>query len=115
MIHQMRLFPEPFGLVKNRLKSIEVRLYDEKRKKINVGDEIIFSKLPECTEKISIRVNELFRFRSFRELYEYFPFEMFGREDKSMEWMLENTYSIYTEMEETKLGILAIRMELSVN
>lgn len=36
----MRLHKEPFELIKNGSKTIELRLYDEKRQMINLGDTI---------------------------------------------------------------------------
>ncbi|MBQ1852397.1 MAG: ASCH domain-containing protein, partial [Lachnospiraceae bacterium] len=38
----MQLQPEPFDLIKSGAKTIELRLYDEKRRKIRIGDEIVF-------------------------------------------------------------------------
>ena len=42
MQHIMRLNPSPFAMIENREKTIELRLNDEKRRLINVGDEITF-------------------------------------------------------------------------
>ena len=43
MTHQMQLQPEPFSMIKSGVKTIELRLYDEKRRKIRIGDEILFT------------------------------------------------------------------------
>lgn len=43
MKHCMKLNDNPFAAIEKGEKTIELRLYDEKRKKINVGDEIEFS------------------------------------------------------------------------
>jgi ASC-1-like (ASCH) protein len=40
-IHKMKLTTEPFDKIKSGSKIIEVRLFDEKRKDINLGDEIV--------------------------------------------------------------------------
>lgn len=42
MKHYMKLNPEPFEKIASGKKTIELRLYDEKRKLIKPGDEIIF-------------------------------------------------------------------------
>ena len=47
MLHKMKLNESPFERMKNGTKTIEFRLYDEKRKQIKVGDQIEFSKLPD--------------------------------------------------------------------
>ena len=54
MLHQMKLKESPFERIKNGTKTIEFRLYDEKRKQIKIGDKIEFSKLPELEEKIVV-------------------------------------------------------------
>lgn len=43
MIHNMKLHSTPFEMIKSGKKTFELRLYDEKRQKIKVGDEIIFT------------------------------------------------------------------------
>ena len=43
MIHNMNLNNEPFELIKSGSKTIELRLNDEKRRLLNVGDEILFN------------------------------------------------------------------------
>ena len=40
----MKLNESPFDRIKNGTKTIEFRLYDDKRKQIKVGDKIEFSK-----------------------------------------------------------------------
>ena len=42
MQHTMRLNKEPFEMIKSGMKTIELRLYDEKRKLLRIGDEIEF-------------------------------------------------------------------------
>lgn len=41
--HMMYLTPSPFKKIKEGHKTIELRLYDEKRKMISVGDTITFT------------------------------------------------------------------------
>lgn len=45
MIHYMKLQNNPFIKIKNKTKTIEMRLNDEKRKKINIGDNIEFTNI----------------------------------------------------------------------
>ena len=48
-IHCMRLNLAPFGRIRDGRKCIELRLYDEKRRNIQIGDGILFenTKAPE--------------------------------------------------------------------
>ena len=45
MRHTMKLKEDPFERMKNGTKTIEFRLYDEKRRKIKVGDEIYIEEI----------------------------------------------------------------------
>lgn len=43
MTHEMRLNTQPFKKIKEGEKTIELRLYDEKRRGISAGDIIVFT------------------------------------------------------------------------
>lgn len=45
MNHKMSLRNKPFNSIKSGTKTIELRLYDEKRKLISVGDIITFTNI----------------------------------------------------------------------
>lgn len=45
MMHQMKLQNDPFQMIKKGQKTIEMRLYDEKRKLVQVGDNISFTNI----------------------------------------------------------------------
>ena len=42
-VNQMNLYPEPFELIKGGSKKVEMRLFDEKRRKLSVGELIVFA------------------------------------------------------------------------
>lgn len=64
-MHVMHLAEEPFNWIKQGKKTVEVRVYDEKRRKLEIGDIIIFKKL--CSnEEIKVKVKGLARFKTFR-------------------------------------------------
>lgn len=47
----------------------------------------------------------------FKELYIDIPFQLLGRENKTLDWMLQDTYEIYDKENEEKYGVLRIRFE----
>lgn len=49
MLHTMNLAPAPMQMMRSGQKTIELRLYDEKRQRISIGDTIEFAN----TENIS--------------------------------------------------------------
>lgn len=69
MLHKMKLNESQFERIKNGTKTIEFRLYDEKRQQIKVGDQIEFSKLPTLQEKLLVDVVELYRENTFENLF----------------------------------------------
>ena len=112
MQHEMHLFEEPFELIKEGRKTIEIRLYDEKRRKIGIGDVITFRKLPGNHEEVKCKVVGLSIFRSFSDLFKAFDKSKFGHpESMSLEEQLGRSYSIYSEENEKKYGVIGIHIE----
>ena len=112
MEHYMSLYERPFNDILNGNKTLEIRLNDEKRRKVSVGDYIIFSKLPSVDETLKVEVIGLYPYSSFRELYEAFPFAEFGCEGRTMEDLLEGTYKLWVKEREKKYGALGLRIKL---
>ena len=55
MLHKMRLQDLPFDSIASGSKTIEIRLNDDKRKLVRIGDQIEFSKLPALKEKVNVK------------------------------------------------------------
>ena len=108
MLHKMKLNESPFERIKNGTKTIEFRLYDEKRRKIKVGDQIEFSKLPDLQEKLLVEVIELYREDTFEKLFRklYTDEEEIKRKTRSM-------YEIYSKEKEQQYGILGIKIKIT--
>ncbi len=110
MIHKMNLNDKPFNSIKNGFKTIEMRLYDEKRRLINVGDIIEFTNRV-TNEKISAKVIKLHLFNNFEELYK--QFDKFSLGYKENEIASANDMSIYYSKEEQeKYGVVGIEIKL---
>lgn len=110
MLHKMKLNEGPFERMKNGTKTIEFRLYDEKRQQIKIGDQIEFSKLPDLQEKLLVDVMELYREDSFENLFRklYNDEEEITRKTKAM-------YEIYSPEKEQQYGILGIKIKINVD
>lgn len=65
----MKLNESPFERIKNGTKTIEFRLYDEKRQQIKIGDQIEFLKLPDLQEKLLVDVIDLYKEDTFEYLF----------------------------------------------
>ncbi|QAT38822.1 ASCH domain-containing protein [Clostridium sp. JN-9] len=112
MLHKMRLKSEEFYNIKYNNKIMEVRLNDEKRKKIKVGDKIIFYRLPELGEFIFVTVEEIYKFMTFKQLYNMFPLHYFGYNNQNINEILNRIYSIYSPEQEEKNGVIAIKFKV---
>ncbi|WP_368646113.1 ASCH domain-containing protein [Alkalibacterium putridalgicola] len=111
MHYFMGLYDRPFQLVASGEKIVEVRLYDRKRRNLKIGDLITFNKLTNPLEDVTVRIKDLTRFPTFKEMYQTIPKEAMGSTDSSLEEMLEKTYTIYSPEKEQEWGTLAITIE----
>ncbi len=68
MLHHFTLRDGPFASVKSGRKTIELRLYDEKRRLIQVGDSIRFTRA-DSEESVTSRVIALHPYPDFDALY----------------------------------------------
>ncbi|MGN1327160.1 MAG: ASCH domain-containing protein [Clostridia bacterium] len=107
MLHKMKLNESPFERIKNGTKTIEFRLFDEKRQKIKVGDKIEFSKLPELEDKIVVEVLDLYRDVSFEEL-----FKKVFTDKEEIERKTQFMLQFYTHEQEKKYGVVGIKIKL---
>ena len=115
MLHEMKLNSIPFEKIKTGQKIIEVRLYDEKRQMVKIGDIIVFAKLPDKMEKIKVEVVGLSIFKSFRDLFSNFDKSKFGHDQNlSLDEQIELQREYYTEDEEKTSGVIGIHIKLNL-
>lgn len=108
MIHKMKLNQSPFDRIKNGTKTVEFRLYDDKRKQIKVGDKIEFSKLPEQSEKLLVEVLELYQDKTFENLFR----KLYKDNEEEIERKTKSMYTIYSQEQEKQYGVLGIKIKI---
>ncbi len=113
MIHYMKLNNVPYCKIEDGSKTIEIRLYDEKRALIKIGDTIVFTHINDKSRTLTVNVVALHKYSSFREMYTNIPFSKFGLNDYSLDDMLDMTYEIYSKEKETKHSVLGIEIQLN--
>ncbi|MDE7182530.1 MAG: ASCH domain-containing protein [Clostridia bacterium] len=106
----MNLAPSAFKSIGIGKKTIEMRLYDEKRAKLNVGDEIVFENT-ETHQKIKCNVINLTRYKDFFELYSNFDKVAIGYKINETA-NAEDMYAYYSPEQVVKYGVLAIEIKL---
>ncbi len=109
-IHQMNLHTAPFDLILSGEKIYELRLYDERRKVLKVGDFIEFDET-NGHRKLVVQIEDIMHFANFAELYASLPFDKIGY--KSDEKADPSDMDIYYSKEKQRMyGVIAIKVRL---
>ncbi len=110
MFHYMNLVPSAFSKIADGSKTIELRLNDEKRQRINVEDTVVFN-CSSTKDIITAQISGLHKFSDFEELYKTLPLEKCGYT------VAELDTAHYTDMEQyyareqiKKYGALGIEL-----
>ena len=106
----MKVQEKYYNLLKKGIKTIELRLYDDKRKKINVGDEIIFENLNNSNDSFIGIVEALYPAQNFMKLSEKIP--IFKTGFQTQEELLETMENFYPINVQTKTGVLGIEIKI---
>lgn len=106
----MKLQPKVFTQVVDGNKTIESRLFDEKRQKISIGDTIIFSREPENIITTHTKVVDIFRARNFEELVSKFSSTDFGNTSQSE--TLAELSEFYSEKDQEKYGVVGFKLKV---
>lgn len=113
MKHVMKLHDAPYNMIKNGCKTIELRLYDEKRRFISVGDEIEFVHSQAPNRTLLCRVIALHIFDSFEELYNNLPLLQCGYTEEDIFTASPADMDLYYSKEsQEKYGVIGIEIEL---
>ena len=110
MKHYMHLNPEPFEKIASGRKTIELRLYDEKRQQIKVGDILVFTNL-DNKEALQTKVVNLHRFAFFQELYSELDLVKCGYMKETAHLATpEHMEKYYSKEKQQKYGVLGIEI-----
>lgn len=109
-MHEMKLKDWAFDSIKNGFKTIEMRLNDEKRKLVKIGDIIEFTNI-ETNEKLKVCVINLHYFNTFEELYKSFDKVKLGYKESDIASPSDMDI-FYSKGEQEKYGVLGIEIKL---
>lgn len=113
MIYNMKLKNEPYNLIKSGKKTVELRLYDDKRRRLDVGDKIIFTNMSAKEEQIAVKIRALYRYETFEDLFEEIPAEKCGiTSDSNVKNLVSGMRRYYSEEDEKRYGVLGIKVEV---
>ena len=113
MTHYLKLNPFPFFQIESGNKTIELRLYDEKRKEIKIEDHIIFTHREDDSRSLTAKVTHLHTFVSFRELYATLPLLKCGYTEQNVHTAdFHDMAQYYSQKEQELYGVVGIEFEL---
>ena len=111
--HHMKLHSSPFEKIKSGEKTIELRLFDEKRQRIKVGDRIVFTNT-DSGKSLWVTVVKLHRFDSFAQLYEALPLLQCGYTAEDVDKAHPSDMEAYYSVEEQKkYGVVGIEIQVN--
>lgn len=116
MTHYMRLNPEPFDKIASGRKTIELRLYDEKRKLVKPNDEIIFTHIQNPCRSISVIVDSVITAASFESLFKHISLVDCGYDEKEITGSNHLDMSqYYSEEKQRQFGVVGIKFSKNTN
>ena len=108
--HSMHIDKIYFDKIKLGEKNVELRLNDEKRQKISVGDCIKFS--CDSGETMKTKVIDLYVSESFEKMFRDFPKALSGFEKNTPQYVSEEMQKYYSHDQIRKFGALGIKIKL---
>lgn len=108
--HKLKLAPEPFNAITSGNKTIESRLCDDKRQKIQIGDQIVFTNRDNPSQTATVKVVGLLRYATFHDLFSHNDPRKFGGE--SIEWLENQMNGFYPLDEQLQNGVIGIEFVL---
>ena len=113
MLHEMTLFPKPYTSIASGQKTIELRLYDEKRQSIQIGDQIRFTNTLDASQTTLCEVVQLHVFKNFAELYESLPLLKCGYTPEDVvNAHLDDILTYYSKEKQAQYGVVGIELKL---
>lgn len=109
MKYNMKLNNEPYNNICHGNKDIEMRLNDEKRRLINIGDVITFTN-NDTLDSFDVKVINLHKYKDFDELYKEFDKIRLGYNKDDMA-KPEDMEKYYSKEEIDKYGVIGIEIK----
>lgn len=110
-LYEMRLQPAPYAAIENGKKTVELRLYDEKRRKVKAGDFILFTNL-QTEQSLYTQVLAVTVFQDFERLYAAYDKTSLGYAADE-EANPTDMQAYYSAEDIQKFGVVAIELKKS--
>lgn len=108
--HRMNLYSEEFESIVGGNKKVEMRLNDEKRQKLKIGDLIVFTDT-KSKEEVIVEIIDLKSFKTFVELYSSYEKTLIGYKKNEIA-NPNDMLKYYSKEQIDKYGVLAIEIRV---
>ena len=113
MVHTLNLNPQPFENIASGRKTIELRLYDERRQEIAVGDTLVFVHTEDASRTLTATVKALHLFPDFAALYAALPLDRCGYLPEEISTASPADMNVYYSAErQAQYGVVGIEIAL---
>lgn len=112
MEYSMGLQEKYFNAMKYGSKKIEMRLNDEKRKELKIGDTIYFLLEPDRKKSLKSKITKLTKYNNFEEAVEDIQIEFLASSNDTKEKYLNDLNKYYSMEDQNEYGVLAIEVEV---
>lgn len=113
MTHTLNLNPAPFEQMECGRKTIELRLYDEKRRLIQIGDTLVFVHTEDPSRTLKATVVALHLFADFSALYAALPLDRCGYLPEELADASPADMNVYYSPDrQAQYGVVGIELKL---
>lgn len=110
--HNMKLQSKYFEKIMQGTKLYEIRLNDEKRQLIKIGDSIQFVNESHPEQTILCKVEKLIVYKTFNQMCKDIKNTDIGFENCDTNQIVETYHKFYSKQDEKKYGVIAIKIFL---
>ena len=110
---KMELQNAYYNFILKGTKRIELRLYDEKRKNIKLGDIITVTNA-QPNEEFEVKVVGLLQYETFDDLFCDFDIEVLADKSMTKEELKNELEKFYPIDKQKQYNVLGIRLELNI-
>ena len=112
MIYEMKLKDIYFNKIQNGSKIYEIRLNDEKRQMLCIGDTIIFKSESDLKNTVTTSIDNLIYFKNFEDMAKTLSNDEIGFENTNINDIVDTYHQFYNVDDELKYGVVAIKLRL---
>ena len=109
-MHVMKLEDTYYNLLKSGKKTIELRLFDDKRQKIKLKDQITFFNIKNQNESLKTIVLNLYKAENFEKLCDVI--DIFKTGFNSKEELVKVLLQFYPIQKQIQFGVLGIELKI---